>query len=187
MRRASQDATTKDNDNGEQECDREVGRDEEESYEEVIFGRRRPDSVVVDWANRVLFVLEFKRTSDRRRDCRERGESRAKAQQEILITSLEKVARDADGENEGWKIRLLIFVGGTSGSVNVNVFNDNMQELQVIESKRNAIRKGLAFELLNAQDAVLCSFFAQRAEARGDRQVQVGNGNETIQGLGNFE
>jgi hypothetical protein len=52
MRRASQDATTKDNDNGEQECDREVGRDEAESYEEVIFGRRRPDSVVVDWANR---------------------------------------------------------------------------------------------------------------------------------------
>jgi hypothetical protein len=101
---------------GEQECDREVGRDEAESYEEVIFGRRRPDSVVVDWANRVFFVLEFKRTSDQRRDYRERGESRAKAQHDILIKGLEKVARDADDENEGWKIKLLIFVGGTSGS-----------------------------------------------------------------------
>jgi hypothetical protein len=47
----------------------------------------------------------------------------------------------------------------------LNVYNDNIQELQVIESKRNAIRKGLAFELFNAQDAVLCSYFAQRAEA----------------------
>jgi hypothetical protein len=116
MRRASQDATTKDNDNGEQECDQEVRRDEEESYEEVIFGRRRPDSFAVDWANGVLFVSEFKRTSDQRRDYRERGESRAKAQHDILIKSLEKVARDADGENEGWKIKLLIFVGGTRGS-----------------------------------------------------------------------
>jgi hypothetical protein len=31
MRRASQDVTTKDNNHGEQECDREVGRDEAES------------------------------------------------------------------------------------------------------------------------------------------------------------
>jgi hypothetical protein len=96
------------------------------------------------------------------------------------------VARDADAENEGWKIKLLTFVGGTSGSVNVKTFNDILQELQGIESKRNAIRKGLAFELLNAQDTVLCSYFAQRAEARGDRQVQVGNGIETFQ-LGNFK
>jgi hypothetical protein len=106
-RRASQDATTKDNENGEQKCDREVMRDGADSYEEV-FGRRRPDSVVIDWANKVLFVLEFKRTSDQRRDYRERGESRAKAQHDILIQSLEKVARDADEENEGWKIKLLI-------------------------------------------------------------------------------
>jgi hypothetical protein len=29
--------------------------------------------------------------------------------------------------------------------------------------------------------------FAQRAEARGDRQVQVGDGIEAFQGLGNFK
>jgi hypothetical protein len=46
-------------------------------------------------------VLGFKRTSDQRRDYRERGESRAKAQHDILIKSLEKVARDAHDENEG--------------------------------------------------------------------------------------
>jgi hypothetical protein len=126
---------------GERECDREVRRDEAEPYEEVIFGQERPDSVVVDWANKVLFVLEFKRTSDQRRDYKERAESRAQAQHDILIKSLEKVARDADGENEGWKIRLIIFVGGTSGSVNLKTFNDNMEELQVMESKRNAIQK----------------------------------------------
>jgi hypothetical protein len=56
----------------------------------------------------------------------------------------------------------------------------------IIESNRNAIRKGLAFELLNVQDAVLCWYFAQRADARGDRQVQVGNGNDIFQVLGNL-
>ncbi len=117
-----------------------------------------------------------------------RGHLRAKTTglHDIPVKSLEKVARDADDKIEGWQIKLLIFVEGTSGSVNVKTFNDNLQELQVLESKRNAIRKGFAFELLNAQDTVLCLYFAQRTEARGDRQVQVGNGTETFQRLGNF-
>jgi hypothetical protein len=66
-------------DDQELENDQEVEWDETDPYTEVIFGRRRPDSVVVDWANKVLYVLEFKRTSDQRRDYRERGESRAMA------------------------------------------------------------------------------------------------------------
>jgi hypothetical protein len=105
MRSASQNAKTEDNDNGEQECAQEIGRDETESYDEVIFWRRRPDSVLVDWANKVLFVLEFKRTLDQRDFwCpwlrhHEQGESRARDQRDILIKSLEKVAREAEGEN----------------------------------------------------------------------------------------
>jgi hypothetical protein len=51
------------------------------------------------------------------------------------------VAKDAEGENVGWKIKLIIFVEGTCGSVNVKSFNDNMNELHVIESKRNAMQK----------------------------------------------
>jgi hypothetical protein len=57
IRRASQDTTTKDNNTADQECDQEVGLDEAESYEEVIFGQRRPDSVVVNWA--IMWVLLF--------------------------------------------------------------------------------------------------------------------------------
>jgi hypothetical protein len=62
--------------------------------------------VVVDWDNKVLFVLEFKHTSDQRRDYRELGESRVKSPHDILIKSLEKVTKDADDENEGWKIKV---------------------------------------------------------------------------------
>jgi hypothetical protein len=137
---------------------------------EVTFGRRRPDSVVVDWTNKVLFLLEFKLTSDQRRDYRVRGYSQVRAQHDILIRSLEKVAGEAEGENGGWKIKLIIFGGGTSGSVNVQIFNDNLTELQVLESKRNAISKGLVYELPNTQDMVLCSYFAQRSGDLSDCQ-----------------
>jgi hypothetical protein len=128
-----------------------------------------------------LFVLEFKRTSDQSRDYRERGESRARAQHDILIRSLDKVAGEAEGENGGWKIKLIIVVGCTSESVNVQIFNDNL-ELQVLESKRNAIRKGLVYKLLNAQDTVLCSYFAQRSGERSDCQNLGGAADEVFQG-----
>jgi hypothetical protein len=42
-----------------------------------------------------------------------------------------------------------------------------MKELEAIKSKRNAIRKGLVHELLNAQDTILCSYFAQRNGEQG--------------------
>ena len=50
----------------------------------------------------------------------------------IIIT----VAKEAKGENAGWTVKLIIFVGGTCGSVHVQTFNNNMRELGVVESKR---------------------------------------------------
>jgi hypothetical protein len=71
IHKASRNAPHEDHEDGEQENDQEVDQDETDPYNEVIFGRRRPDSVVVDWTNTILLVLEFKRTSDQRRDYRE--------------------------------------------------------------------------------------------------------------------
>jgi hypothetical protein len=131
--------------------------------------------LTLSWSIGPTRSLEFKRTSDQRRDYRERGESRAMAQHDILVRSLKKVAGDAEGERGGWKIKLIIFVGSTSGSVHAQTLNDNLKELQVTESKRNAIRKDLVRELLNAQDTVLCSYFAQRSRERSEcRQNQGG-------------
>jgi hypothetical protein len=69
---------------------------------------RRPDSITVDWNNKVLHVLEIKPTSDQRYTYRERGESRARAQHDVLVRSLEKVAEEAEGENKGWKMKLIV-------------------------------------------------------------------------------
>ena len=45
---------------------------------------------------------------------------------------------------------------GTCESVHVQTFNNNLQDLGVVESKRNTIRRGFVYELLHAQDTVLC-------------------------------
>ena len=115
------------------EHDQNVERDETDLYNEVIFGKRMPDSIAVDWNNKVLYVLEFEHTSDQRHTYRERGESRARAQYDVLVKSLEKVAGQAEGESRGWEI---IFVGGTCGSVHAQTLNDNLKKLGVLESKR---------------------------------------------------
>jgi len=75
--------------------------DEPDPYDEVIFGRRRPDSVAIEWTSKTVYVLEFKRTSDQRHNYREQGERRARAQHDVLVKSLNTVAKEAKGENAG--------------------------------------------------------------------------------------
>ena len=87
-----------------------------------------------------MYVLEFNRTSDQRQDYRERGECRTRDQHEVLVKSLETVTKEAEGESAGWTVKLIIFVGGTCGSVHVQTFNSNLKELGVVELKRNTIR-----------------------------------------------
>jgi hypothetical protein len=105
-----------------QQRDGELDGDEKEPSEEVIFGQRRPDSLAIDWNNKMVYVLEFKRTSDQRRDYREKGDARARAQHDVLIRSLGKVAGETESEGERWKANLIVFVGGTCGSVHVQSF-----------------------------------------------------------------
>jgi hypothetical protein len=171
----------------EQDDDRIVDRDETDPYNEVIFGRRRPDSVAIEWTSKTVYVLEFKRTSDQRQDYRERGERRARLQHDVLVNSLDIVAKEAKGESAGWTVKLIIFVGGTCGSVHVQTFNSNLKELGVVESKRNTIRRGFVHELLNAQDTVLCSYFAQRMGTKNSGGGQKSDGEEIFQGLERFE
>jgi hypothetical protein len=139
----------------EQDDDRIVDRDETDPYNEVIFGRRRPDSVAIEWTSKTAYILEFKRTSDQRPDYRERGECRARGRHDVLVKSLETVAKEAEGESAGWTVKLIIFVRGTCGSVHAQTFNSNLKELGVVKSKRNTIRRGFVHELLNAQDTVI--------------------------------
>jgi hypothetical protein len=58
-------------------------------------------------------------------------------------------------------------VGGTRGSIQVESFNRNIKACGVLESKWDLIRKKLVRRLLEEQDKVLRSYFAQKGGTRG--------------------
>ena len=66
------------------------------------------------------------------------------------------------GEQRGWEIDQLVFVGGTCGSVKVESFNMNLKLLEVPEGRWDRLRQRMARRLLEAQDTVLRAYFAQK-------------------------
>ena len=88
-------------------------------------------------------------------------------QYKSLLAGLQAV-----GQVKGWKVQQVVFVGGTCGSIQVESFNRNMKALGVLEGKWDPIRKKLVRRLLEEQDKVLRSYYAQKGGTRskgGDR------------------
>ena len=60
---------------------------------------------------------------------------------------------------------MIIFVGGTNGSMHVKTFNDNLKEHEVTESKRNAIRKGLVYVQLMRKTQLYARIWRREIES----------------------
>ncbi len=132
----------------------------EEQYQER-FWRRTLDGIGLDTVNRVFLHIEFKRTQDARSNYVERAAAAAQNQYKSLLAGLQAV-----GRVNGWQAQQIVFVGGTCGSVHVEIFNKNMK---AFESKWDPIRQKLVRRLLEEQDKVLRSYFAQKGGARGQK------------------
>jgi hypothetical protein len=147
----------------------------EEQYQER-FWRRRLDGIGLDSINKEFLAIEFKRTQDARSNYVEKATAVAQEQYTSLLTGLHAV-----GQVKGWKVQQLVFVGGTCGSVHVESFNKNMKALGVLESKWDLIRQKLVRRLLEEQDKVLRSYFAQKGGARSQRGEGIqGKGREHV-------
>ena len=134
---------------------------------------RRADGVAIDRGKKILYLLEFKRTSDQRADFEKKATVRAEQQYEDVVGALTEVGRDM---GRGWTVRLLIFVGGTSGSVHKEHMEKNLEELQVLESKWKGSRERLVRRLLEEQDKV---FRCDYAAKWGGQKKQGAGGQET--------
>jgi hypothetical protein len=132
----------------------------EEQYQER-FWRRRLDGIGLDMVNKEFLAIEFKRTRDARSNYVERATAVAREQYTSLLRGLQAV-----GQVKGWKVHQIVIVGGTCGSVHVESVNKNMKALGVLESQWDPIRKKLVRRLLEEQDKVLRSYFAQKGGAR---------------------
>ena len=106
----------------------------------------------------------------------EKAKTVTQEQYTSLLTGLQAV-----GQVKGWKVQHIVFVGGTCGSVHVESFNKNMKALGVLESKWDLIRQKLVRRLLEEQDKVLRSYFAQKWGARSQRGEGIqGKGREHV-------
>ena len=137
------------------------------------FWRRRLDGIGLDTVNKEFLAIEFKRTQDARSNYMETWATAvAQEQYTSLITGLKAV-----GQVKGWKVQQIVFVGGTCGSVHVGSFNTNMRTLGVLESKWDPIHQKLVRRLLEEQDKVLRSYFAQKG---GSGKGVHGKGREHV-------
>ena len=118
--------------------------------------------------------MEFKRAFERYGGAQEKTRQKAERQHDNLVRGLNKAIEGGE-----WRAALVIFVGGMCGSVEEKVFNANMELLGVIESERHAIRKRHVWKLLEEQDRVLRSYYAQR-----DGFDKGGQGTQGQTGLG---
>jgi hypothetical protein len=135
----------------------------EDQYQER-FWRRRLDGIGWDTVKKEFLAIEFKRTQDMRSNYAEEATKVAQKQYSSLLEGLRAV-----GQVKGWQTQQIVFVGGACGSVHVESFNKNMKALGVLESKWNPIRQKLVRRLLEEQDKVLRSYFAQKGGTRGQR------------------
>ena len=130
----------------------------------------------MDTINKELLAIEFKQTQDARSNYVQKTIAVAQEQYTSLLTGLPAVC-----QVKGWKVQQLVFVGGTCGSVHVESFNKNMKALGVLESKLDLIRQKLVRRLLEEQDKVLMSYFAQKGGARSQRGEGIqGKGREHV-------
>ena len=98
----------------------------------------------------------------------ERATAVAQEQYKSLLAGLQAVC-----QVKGWTVQQIVFVGRTCGSIHVEPFNRNMKTLGFLESKWDPIRKNLVRRLLEEQDKVLRSYFAQKER---DAEQGVGQG-----------
>ena len=135
----------------------------EEQYQER-FWRRRLDCIALDVVTKEFLTIELKRTQDMRSNHVDEITAVAQQQYKSPLMGLQAI-----GQNKGWKVQQLVFVGGTCGSVQAESFNSNMKALGVLESKWwDPIRRKLVRRLLEEQDRVLRSYFAQRGGMRSN-------------------
>ena len=111
----------------------ETAEEEKEfSEEEAIWGRKL-DGAAIDKENKILYVLQFKRTTYQREEYEEGAMVRAEKQYEDLVQGLRRVGRK-HLVHLVHLVRLMCPARATTcGSVNVTSFEENLKELQVLE------------------------------------------------------
>ena len=97
--------------------------------------RQRPDRMAINHEKRIIYIIEFKRTMDLRPSFQAKAEDRANRQYEWLAKTLTRA-----GTGSGWTAQMIVFTGGTMGSVKIDRFEHKLKALEV--EKKNGPTSG---------------------------------------------
>ena len=115
---------------------------------------RRPDGIVINKNHPTLYILEFKRSSDRNKDFLRVKEDEADEQHRSIIKALRAAAPE-------WTFEQINFVAGRRGAVVENDFYNKLEKLNVQAGKRDKILLAHMQRTCEAHDTVMRSYYQQ--------------------------
>jgi len=101
-------------------------------FHENRFWNQRPDGIAINTNHRKLYILEFKRSSDRNKDFLGVKEDEANEQHRSIIEALRAAAPE-------WTFEQINFVAGRRGAVVEDDFYNKFEKLNVQAGKRDKI------------------------------------------------
>jgi len=112
------------------------------------FWNRRLDGIVINKNHRTLYILEFKRSSDRNEDFLGVKEDEANEQHKSIIEALKAAAPE-------WMFEQINFVAGRCGAVVEDNFYNKLERLSVQTGKKDKILAAHVQRICEAHDTVM--------------------------------
>ena len=110
--------------------------------------------VAIDIKKKRLFVLEFKRSTDRVEGFSETKEAAANEQHSSIIEVLRAVTN-------GWVVEQINFVAGNRGSIMKSNFYEKLEKLDVQAGEKDKIFSDHLTQVCEVHGQVLSSYFQQ--------------------------
>jgi len=115
---------------------------------------RRPDGVAINVDMQIVYILEFKRSTDRDEGFLEVKEAKANEQHKSIIGALKATAPK-------WEFEQIVFVVGNCGSVVESDFYNKLKKLDVKEAKKDKLSAYHVTQVCEAHNRVILSFLQQ--------------------------
>jgi len=123
-------------------------------FYENRFWNQRPDGIVINKYYRTIYILEFKRSSDRKEGFLGVKEDEANKQHKSIIEAFKAAALE-------WTFEQINFVAGRRGSVVEDDFYNKLERLIIQAGKRDKILAAHVQSICKAHDTVLRSYHQQ--------------------------
>jgi len=123
-------------------------------FYENHFWNRRPHGIVINNNYRRLYILEFKRSSDRNEDFLRVKEDEANEQHNSIIKALKAAAPE-------WTFEQINFEAGRRGTVLEDDFYNKLEKLNVQAGKKDKILLAHVQRICEAHDTVMRAYYQQ--------------------------